>query len=193
MTDPATWYPMSVTMKSCFHGLGEGLATHLDDPNERLLFDYHHHRIASIFANRSALLADQDAIAGFLNGFLTAIARFVPNDSVEQESTFPVLGGIYLTGVAAVGESAERDGREFIAQLAATLEPSDFADALELANAMQAVRAIFATTPDVPIDWASLAGFALGVLYAGPYVPPDSAGIEYLFAATTSMAQALDT
>jgi hypothetical protein len=184
-----------MTLKSCFAGLGEGLARHLDDPEQRTLFDYHRDRIAGVLADNAVELAtNQDAVAGFLNGFLATVATFVANGSIEQEATFEVLGGVYLLGVKIESDAvAETDGREFIARLVITVETEvREPDPDEVIAAAGVIREMFSSTPDVPISYASLSGFVLGMFYAAPYLPRRTTGLENLFAAVSQLARGMD-
>lgn len=181
-----------MTLKSCFAGLGQGLARHLDDPEQRTLFDYHRDRIAGVLADNAVELADnQDAVAGFLNGFLATVATFVASGSIEQETTFEVLGGIYLLGLKTEADGTdEADGRDFIARLVMTVETEvQEPDPDDVTAAVGVVRDMFDTTPDVPISYASLSGFVLGMFYAGPYLPARTTGLENLFAAVSQLAR----
>ena len=88
-----------MTVRSCFAGLADGLREHLVEGTwTRQLFDYHRVRMEALFASQPDLPLHQDTVAGFLQGFLTTAAYFVPDDSVEQESMFPVFGGALLLG-----------------------------------------------------------------------------------------------
>jgi hypothetical protein len=191
----ALWYSLRMTLKSCFAGLGEGLAQHLDDPGQRTLFDYHRDRIAGVLADNAVELAtNQDAVAGFLNGFLTTVATFVANGSIEQEATFEVLGGVYLLGVKTESDVVEAaDGREFIARVVMTVETEvQEPDPEEVIAATGVIREMFSTTPDVPISYASLSGFVLGMFYAAPYLPTNTTGLSNLFAAVSQLARGMD-
>ena len=160
------WPDMKV--RSCFAGLAAGLQADLVEGSEyRDLFDYHRGRIEAVFASQPTLPLHQDTVAGFLHGFLYTGAAFVPMGSLEQESMFPVLGGVLLAGQdLPIDTGPVSAGLGFIEQAAATLVGLDLVEA-----AVGLVREAFAAAGDVPMTCASLGGFCLGVLYAAPYLP----------------------
>ena len=161
----------------------------------RPLFEHHRDLIVAGLTATPGVAQDEDTCAGFLNGFLTVRAHIVADGSVEQESMFPVLGGLYLAALALQDTDpadTARDG-EFFEGLAGALdgEAAVVASAAELLVWQGRVRAIFATTPDVPISQAALAGFVLGVMYAGQFLPDDDVHAGVLFATVRHMAQDL--
>ncbi|MGH4020632.1 MAG: hypothetical protein ACRDT0_15650 [Pseudonocardiaceae bacterium] len=176
-------------VRSCFAGMAEGLREHLVEGSEsRDLFEYHRGRIAGMFASQPDLPLHQDTVAGFVLGFMVTGTYFVPDGSVEQESMFPVLGGALLLGqdlpldadpdsTAGHGfvERATRAGRELDVP-----EPPD--------EICDLVRRAFALAPDVPMCYASLGGFCLGVLYTNPYLSGSDAGPAMLLAAACQLA-----
>lgn len=160
-------------MRSCFAGLADGLREQLAEGSEsRELFEYHRGRIEALFASQPDLPLHQDTVAGFVQGFLVTGAYFVPDDSVEQQSMFPVLGGALLLGQDLPIDTSPADTvaeRGFFERF--TLAMSDFDHP---SVAYELVQRAFSLAPDVPISRASLGGFCLGVPYANPYYLPAS-------------------
>jgi hypothetical protein len=161
-----------MTVRSCFAGLANGLREHLVEGSEsRELFDYHRGRMEALFASQPDLPLHQDTVAGFLQGFLTTAAYFVPDDSVEQESMFPVFGGALLLGqdlpidTSPAGIATEPG---FIERAARALACASGAGHPSVVYEL--VQRAFAMIPDVPMNRTSLGGFCLGVLYAAPYL-----------------------
>ena len=158
-------------MRSCFAGLADGLRDHLADDSEHVvLFDYHRHRIAEVFASQPDLPLHQDSAAGFLHGFLTTIAHLIPADGVQQQTTFPILGGTLLLGRdLPVPDAATTAGHAFTDRLAAILADHDAGSPTDAA--IDLVRGAFEIAGDVPVTCAALGAFCLGVLYASPWLP----------------------
>ncbi|MGH3799259.1 MAG: hypothetical protein ACRDTD_03830 [Pseudonocardiaceae bacterium] len=177
-------------LRSCFEGLASGLQAHLVEGSEsRQLFEYHRGRIAAIFASQPDLPLHQDTVAGFLQGFMVTCAYFVAAGSVEQESTFPVLGGVLLLGQDLPIDAEPVDvtaGLGFFERAAQALGDTDPADVI-----YELVERAFALVPDVPMTCASLGGFCLGVLYATPYLTGSDAGPAAMFTAAWELAYAV--
>lgn len=178
-----------MTVRSCFVGLASGLQAHLAEGSEsRELFDYHRSRIAALFASQPDLPLHQDTVAGFVHGFLTVGAYFVPDDSVEQQSMFPVLGGALLLGQSLRIEADPTDvttGLGFFDRAAPALGGPD-----PTGTVRDLVSRAFAMAPDVPMTCASLGGFCLGVLYTAPYLHVDT-GPAVLLTAACELARDL--
>jgi hypothetical protein len=177
-------------LRSCFEGLARGLQAHLVEGSEsRQLFDYHRGRIAAIFASQPDLPLHQDTVAGFVQGFLATCAYFVADDSVEQESMFPALGGALLLGQDLPIDADPIDvtvGLGFFERAAQVLDDIDPADVI-----YELVERAFALAPDVPMTCASLGGFCLGVLYATPYLTGSDAGPAAMITAAWELAHDL--
>ena len=58
--------------------------------------------------------------------------------------------------------------------------------------AEDAIRRIFATTPDVPINRESLAGLVLGVMYSHRHIPADGKVLAAIMAAACLLADQSD-
>lgn len=176
-------------VRSCFVGLASGLQADLAEGSEyRDLFEYHRGRIAALFASQPDLPLHQDTVAGFVHGFLTVGAYFVPDDSVEQQSMFPVLGGALLLGqdLRIDADPAEvTAGLSFFERAAPALGDPD-----PTGTVRDLVWRAFAMAPDVPMTCASLGGFCLGVLYTIPYLYVD-AGPAALITAACELAHEL--
>jgi hypothetical protein len=129
----------------------------------------------------------QDSLAGFLNGFLLAGTQFATDELIKRQNDamFPVIGGVYLLGAEAPVSCrpAQLDALKagFFQRLSGPLrddllpQPDDVQRLYAVAE--YAIRRIFGTTPDVPINRESLAGFVLGVMYSHRYMPTDGAGL----------------
>lgn len=179
-----------MTVRSCFAGLAAGLHSQLARGSEsRNLFEYHRGRIAAIFATQPDLPLHQDTVAGFLHGFLTVGMHYVPEHTVEQQSMFPVLGGALLLGKDLpidASPAATAVSSEFFDRAVAALD-----DPAPVGGSLNMVRHAFVIAGDVPMTCASLAGFCLGVLYAGPYLPEFNADPSPLIAAACYLARDL--
>lgn len=179
-----------MTRRSCFAGLARAFEEHLaNDSETRQLADYHRARIESVFDSQPDLPLHQDTVAGFLQGFMITIAYYVPNDSVEQQSVFPVLGGTLLLGQDLpidTSPAAITAGRSFIERAVVVLE-----DARCTRVAYDLVQHGFDLVPDVPMSCASLGGFCLGVLYASPYLTCAAADQTALMSAACKHAREL--
>ena len=179
-----------MALRSCFRGLAKGLQMHLVEGSESLqLFEYHRDRIAAIFASQPDLPLHQDTVAGFVQGFLVTCAYFVADDSVEQESVFPVLGGALLLGQDLPIEADPVDvtaGLGFFERAAQALGDTDPADVV-----YELVERAFTLAPDVPMTCASLGGFCLGVLYTTPYLTGSDAGPVAMLTAAWEFARDL--
>jgi hypothetical protein len=177
-------------VRSCFAGLAKGLESHLVKGSEsRWLFDYHRGRIAELFASQPDLPLHQDTVAGFLHGFVVTGAYFVADDTVEQESMGPVLGGALLLGQDLPIDADPADitaGRSFFERAAQAVGEPD-----ETGIVRDLVWSAFTMASDVPMTCASLGGFCLGVLYATPYLTGSDAGPAALLAAACELAQDL--
>jgi hypothetical protein len=177
-------------LRSCFEGLAIGLQAHLVEGSEsRQLFEYHRVQIAAIFASQPDLPLHQDTVAGFVQGFLVTASYFVADDSVEQESMFPVLGGALLLGQELPIDADPVDvtaGLGFFERAAQALGDTDPADAI-----YELVERAFTLAPDLPMTCASLGGFCLGVLYAAPYLTGSDAGPAAMLTAAWELAHDL--
>jgi len=165
----ARWLPCRVTLRACFRALADGLDADLTTDNEhRLLYEYHSGRIRSIFTANPDLPMHQDSVGGFLHGFLITGAHFIPEDTVEQQATFPVLGGtLLLARDLPIGPPDLTAGHGFIDELTATITDIDPGPGTAL------VHHAFAIAGDIPVTCATLGGFTLGVAYTLPYLPDD--------------------
>lgn len=176
-------------LRSCFVGLASGLHAQLAEGSEsRDLSEYHRHRIEALFASQPDLPLHQDTVAGFVHGFLVTGAYFVADDSVEQESMFPVLGGALLVGqdLPIDPDPDSPAGRGFFERAASAVgEPGPAGAPTDV------VRQAFTLAHDVPMNHASLAGFCLGVLYASPYLTGSDAGPAALLTAACQLARDL--
>jgi len=176
-----------------------GVVDQLADEEMRQLLEQHRDRIVGLLTETPGLSLDENTCAGFLHGFMTVAAYFVPDDSVYQQSMFPVLGGTYLAAIDAPPEATPNlaGARRFLADLAAAMDADP--DAVILSTAQRAIleeriRGGFATTPDVPIDHATLAGFIVGLMYATNFLPSDDAtGPIMLIATVRQIADDLPT
>ncbi|MGB6161730.1 MAG: hypothetical protein WCF33_09980 [Pseudonocardiaceae bacterium] len=179
-----------MALRSCFRGLAKGFQVHLAEGSEsRQLFEYHRGRIAAVFASQPDLPLHQDTVAGFVQGFLVTCAYFVADDSVEQESLFPVLGGALLLGQDLPIKADPVDvtaGLGFFERAAKALGDTDPADVI-----YELVEQAFTLAPDVPMTCASLGGFCLGVLYATPYLTGSDAGPVAMLTAASELARDL--
>jgi hypothetical protein len=177
-----------MTMRSCFASLASAYQEYLAEDSEiGELADYHRGRIESVFDSQPDLPLHQDTVAGFLQGFVTTVAHYVPADSVEQQSVFPALGGALLLGQdLPIDASPLTAGRGFIERAVVVL-----ADAEPTSVAYKLVRQAFDSVPDVPMSCASLGGFCLGVLYATPYVTGPAANQTALMSAACQHAREL--
>jgi hypothetical protein len=156
-----------MTLRSCFAVLAESLAADLADEGDvRLVYEYHAERIRRRFAQYPDLPMHQDSVAAFLHGFIFAGGQYVPENTPEQRSLFPVLGGTLLVGQdLPVADDDRRCARPFLNQLAAnTPEEADVEN-------ITAVAVAFRAAGDVPMYCATLGGFCLGALYVEPWLP----------------------
>src|SRR5262249_12737387 len=119
----AGWLPCRVTLRACFRALADGLDADLKSDNERrLLYEYHSARIRSIFTANPDLPLHQDRVGGFLHGFLIPGTHSVPEDTLEQQAMFPVLGGtLLLAHDLPFGPPDLTAGHGFIGQLTGTI------------------------------------------------------------------------
>src|SRR5262249_24783596 len=158
-------------MRSCFAGLADGLHDQLaDDTDYAVLFEYHHRRIAGVFRSQPDLPLHQDSVGGFLHGFLTTAAHRIPDGSVQQQTTFPVLGGtLLLARHLPIPDAPATAGRAFIDRLADELPQSPASVHDDLALAL--VTGAFAIAGDIPVTCSALGGFCLGVIYTNPWLP----------------------
>jgi hypothetical protein len=174
----------------------EGLRAILDehpDDGMRELFEHHRGRIAGAVGG-SGVTATETTVAGFLNGFLTAALRLADDVDAMADSIDPYLGGIYLYASDSLGNHVAADGDvDFLRRLADSVEKeSAYRDLApeERATAVRLVEDVFGQTPDVPVNAASLAGFALGVLYAAPFIARSpGADAAALLGAVTTLAR----
>jgi hypothetical protein len=124
-----------------------------------------------------------------VNGFLVTGAYFVADDSVEQESMGPVLGGALLLGQDLPIDADPVDvtaGLGFFERAAQAVGDNDPTDVI-----YELVQRSFAMTPDVPMTCASLGGFCLGVLCTIPYITGSDAGPAALLTAACELARDL--
>ncbi len=174
-------------LRSCFEGLASGLQAHLVEGSEfRWLYEHHRSRIEQIFASQPDLPLHQDTVAGFVHGFLVVSAYFVADDSVEQESMGPVLGGALLLGQDLPIDDEPMNltaGSGFFDRAAAVIGEPD-----ETGRARELVLRAFDMAPDVPMNCASLGGFCLGVLYTLPYLTGSDEGPAALITAACGLA-----
>jgi hypothetical protein len=113
----------------------------------------------------------------------------VADDSVEQESMFPVLGGALLLGQDLPIDADPVDvtaGLGFFERATQALDDTDPADVI-----YELVERAFTLAPDVPMTCASLGGFCLGVLYATPYLTGSDAGPAAMLTAAWKLAYGL--
>jgi hypothetical protein len=174
-------------MRACFAALADGLKADLStDSDHRLLYEYHAGRIRSIFGNQEDLPLHQDSVGGFLHGFLVTGAHYVPDDTLEQEAMFPVLGGtLLLARDLPPGPADPTAGHLFVHRLAVTVAGIDPAPGTRL------VHEAFAIAGDIPLTCATLGGFSLGVAYTHPYLPRHGPDPTTLIAAACHLARTL--
>jgi hypothetical protein len=147
--------------------------------------------VALIIDEQVGLAVDQNTVAGFLNGFLAAMSGYVLDGLADGDQVFPVLGGICLLDAEAPSVSAG-SGRQFVAYLLAAMAAEDPIDAAALDGAVDRIRSMFTTTPDVAITQVSLSGFVLGVFYAVQFLPEDASDPLVLLAAASRLAESAD-
>lgn len=171
-----------MTVRSCFESLASAYEEAVAQDGEiRELADYHRGRIESVFDTQPDLPLHQDTVAGFLQGFVITITYYVTQNSVQQQSVFPVLGGALLLGQDLPIDTSPGTigaGRGFIERAVVVLAGSEPTNV-----AYERVREAFDLVPDVPMSCAALGGFCLGVLYATPYVSGPAANQAALMSA----------
>jgi hypothetical protein len=179
------------------------MSSHLTEGNPlRAQFDQQRDLIAEVFASQPDLPITQDALAGFLNGFMITGMVFLSENDIARhnDEMFDVLGGIYLLSVGApmacspAQHDALRSGffRRMTGPVLDELvpQPADVEEKYALAE--DAIRRIFATVPDVPVNAESLAGFILGFLYSQQFIPLDAGGRVEIMVAAYLMADRAD-
>ena len=175
--------PDSPGERSCFRGLRAALADHFSDDHIREGHEAEEALIRELLRTQPDAAVTQDLLAGFLNGYMLAVAEFGSEDLVSQhnDAMFSVIGGIYLVGggapLSCPPEHLDSMRSGFFRRLGRTLpddllpQPDDVER--QYSAARDAIVRIFGTTPDVPVNIESLAGFVLGVMYSHRYVPAD--------------------
>ena len=194
--------PRSAIARSCFRGLRKALHTHFRDESLRQGYEDARDQIADLLGSQPDVPITQDSLAGFLNGFLLACTQFATIELINEQTDdmFPVIGGIYLLAAKAPlscqPEQLDALKAGFFRRLTGPLG-ADFrsqpADARQRnAAAGDAIRRIFSTTPDVPVNRESLAGFVLGVMYSHRYVPADGEVLAAIMVAACVLADQSD-
>jgi hypothetical protein len=190
--------PGSLEARSCFRGLSKALSAHLSDEPLRKSYQEASAQIEELLSTQPDVPVTQDSLAGFLNGFLLAGAQFATPDLIERhnDAMFAVIGGIYLLGAQAplCCQPAQLDTLRagFFRRLSGPLlddllqQPAD----IKRRNAApaQAIGRMFSTTPDVPVNAESLAGFVLGVMYSHRFLPTDGEGLLAIMMAAYLLA-----
>ncbi len=92
--------PDSPGERSCFRGLRAALADHFSDDHIREGHEAEEALIRELLRTQPDAAVTQDLLAGFLNGYMLAVAEFGSEDLVSQhnDAMFSVIGGIYLVG-----------------------------------------------------------------------------------------------
>jgi hypothetical protein len=184
--------------RSCFCGLREALSAHLSDETLRKSYQDERALIEELFESQPDVPVTQDSLAGFLNGYLLAAIQFATLELIEQrnDGMFAVIGGIHLLGVEAPlsCQPAQLDAvkagffRRLSRPLLEYLPLPPARGERQYAAAEQVIRGIFGTTPDVPVNAESLAGFVLGVMYSHRYVPTDGEELAAIMVAAYLVA-----
>lgn len=190
--------PGNPEARSCFRGLREALSTHLSDESLRKSYEDERAVIEEVLETQPDVPVTQDSLAGFLNGFVLAGTQFATPELIAQhnDAMFAVIGGTYLLGAEAplscrpVQLDAVRAG--FFQRLSRPLFDDLLPQPAEVeqryAAALEAIRGIFGTTPDVPVNAESLAGFVLGVMYSHRYMPTDGEELTAVMVAAHRLA-----
>lgn len=197
-----TTQPDSPRERSCFRGLREALADHFSDDHIRAGYEAEEALIREVLRTQPDASVTQDLLAGFLNGYLLGVAEFGSEDLVSQrnDAMFSVIGGIYLVGgdapLSCLPECLDSLRTGFFGRLGRTLlddllpQPDDVERRYSAAE--DAILRIFGTTPDVPVNAESLAGFVLGVMYSHRYVPADGDALTAIMEAAYLLADRSD-
>jgi hypothetical protein len=95
--------PDSPGERSCFRGLREALADHFSGDRIREGYAAEEALIRELLRTQPDAPVTQDLLAGFLNGYMLAVAEFGSEDLLSQrnDAMFSVIGGIYLVGGGA--------------------------------------------------------------------------------------------
>jgi hypothetical protein len=194
--------PRTAIARSCFRGLRKALHTHFRDESIRKGYEDARDLIADLFGTQPDVPITQDSLAGFLNGFLLACTQFATIELINEQNDdmFPVIGGVYLLGAKAPLScqpeqlDALKAGffRRLTGPLRADLRPQPADVRQRNAAAEDAIRRILGTTPDVPVNRESLAGFVLGVMYSHRYLPTDGDGLTAIMVAACHLADRSD-
>ncbi len=194
--------PGSTVARSCFRGLKKVICAQLSDELLRTSYEDARAQIAELIDTQPDVPVTQDSLAGFLNGFLLACTQFATIELVNQQNDamFAVIGGVYLLGSEAPlsCQPAQLDAlragffRRLSGPLLDDLLLQSVAVKQRQAAAEDAIRRIFGTTPDVPVNRESLAGFVLGVMYSHRYIPTDGEGLAAIMAAAYLLADQSD-
>ena len=194
--------PGSAVARSCFRGLRKALRTHLRDESLRTSYEDAAAQIEELLDSQPDVPLTQDSLAGFLNGFLLACTEFATIELINQQNDlmFSVIGGTYLLGAEAPLScppeqlDALRAGffRRLSGPLLADLLPQPAEVQQRNAVAGDAIRRIFGTTPDVPVNRESLAGFVLGVMHSHRYIPTDGEALTAIMVAAYLLADQSD-
>jgi hypothetical protein len=189
--------------RSCFRGLATALGEHFRDEALRAGYESARDEISLLLRSQPDVPVTQDSLAGFLNGFLLAGAQFATPDLIQRknDAMFPVMGGIHLLGsdapLSCPPEQLTVLRSGFFQRLGGTLDdellPQPAGIEEVYAAASEQIRRIFGTTPDVPVNRESLAGFVLGLMYCHRYVPAvDGGGLTALLVAAYLLADRSD-
>lgn len=194
--------PGGLEARSCFRGLREALCAHLSDELLRKSYEEARAQIEELLSTQPDVPVTQDSLAGFLNGLLLAGTQFATPELIEQhnDAMFAVIGGTYLLGAQAplscrpAQLGALRAGffRRLSRPLLDDLLPQSADAEQRCAAAGEVIRRIFSTTPDVPVNAESLAGFVLGVMYSHRFLPADGEGLLAIMMAAYLLAEQTD-
>ena len=194
--------PGSAIARSCFRGLRKALHTHFRDESIRKGYEDAREQIVDLLGSQPDVPITQDSLAGFLNGFLLACTQFATVELINQQNDemFPVIGGVYLLAARAPlsCKPAQLDALKtgFFTRLSGPLRADRLPQSPDVRQqnsaAEDAIRRIFATTPDVPINRESLAGLVLGVMYSHRHIPADGEVLAAIMAAACLLADQSD-
>jgi hypothetical protein len=188
--------------RSCFRGLRQALADHFSDDHVRAGYEAEEAVIREVLRSQPDVPVTQDMMAGFLNGYMLSVSELASDELVSQhnDAMFSVIGGIYLVGggapLSCPPEHLDSMRAGFLRRLEHGLPDELLRQPDRVGTQYAALRneilRIFSTTPDVPVNIESLAGFVLGVMYSHRYVPAVSQALTDLLAAAYLLADRPD-
>jgi hypothetical protein len=182
-----------IILRACFGALADDLHAELaGDSKHQPLYEHHARQIRQLFARQPDLPLHQDSVGGFLYGFLTVRAHYVPQRSLEQQAMFPVLcGTLLLARELPTGDRDRTAGYSFICRLVAGIDEYDLQLEYDPRPGAHLVLEAFRVAGDIPLTCATLGGFSLGVAYTHPYLPPGASDPASMVAAACELAHAL--